>query len=391
MANPEHLKILEQGVVVWNTWRELNPGITPDLSESYLWGRPFDYINLSNANLSSINLSGAKLRNADFREASLGEANLIGTRLSNSNFQRADLINARLAGADLRATNLTYANLSGADLSGADLTIAQLTWAELIGADLSRTELSYADLREADLIGANLTQAKLRCANLVFADLTQAIFNRTNLKEANLSNCRVHGIAAWNLNLVNATQTNLVITDLNEPEVTVDNLEVAQFIYLLLHNQKIRAVIDTITTKAVLILGRFTNERKSILDAIRDELRKQGYIPILFDFEKPTSRGLTETIITLAGISRFVIADITDAKSIPQELQIIVPNLPSVAVQPIIQADNYEYAMFEHFKHYAWVLPLFMYADKSQLIDSLSAKVIEPAEAKVEEMRPKKL
>jgi hypothetical protein len=37
----------------------------------------------------------------------------------------------------------------------------------------------------------------------------------------------------------------LVITDGDEPEITVDTIEVAQFIYLLLHNQKIRDVIDT--------------------------------------------------------------------------------------------------------------------------------------------------
>jgi len=35
---------------------------------------------------------------------------------------------------------------------------------------------------------------------------------------------------------------NLVITPEDEPEITVDNIEVAQFIYALLHNQKIRDV-----------------------------------------------------------------------------------------------------------------------------------------------------
>jgi hypothetical protein len=43
----------------------------------------------------------------------------------------------------------------------------------------------------------------------------------------------------------------LVITRFNEPEITVDNLEVAQFIYRLLHNEKIREVIDTITANGV--------------------------------------------------------------------------------------------------------------------------------------------
>jgi hypothetical protein len=36
-----------------------------------------------------------------------------------------------------------------------------------------------------------------------------------------------------------------------------------------------QTVIDAITSKLVLILGRFTPERKTILDAIRDELRKR--------------------------------------------------------------------------------------------------------------------
>ena len=81
-----------------------------------------------------------------------------------------------------------------------------------------------------------------------------------------------------------------------EPEITVDNLEVAQFIYLLLNNERIRHVIDTITSKAVLILGRFTPERKAVLDALREELRKRDYLPVLFDFDKPASKDLTETV-----------------------------------------------------------------------------------------------
>ncbi len=82
-------------------------------------------------------------------------------------------------------------------------------------------------------------------------------------------------------------------------------------------------------------MGRFTEERKKILDTLRKELRTRDYTPILFDFEKPDSRSLTETIITLASMARFVIADISAAKSIPQELSHIIPNLPSVPFQPI--------------------------------------------------------
>ena len=142
--------------------------------------------------------------------------------------------------------------------------------------------------------------------------------------------------------------------------------------------------ITTITSKAVLILGRFTPERKSVLDALRKDLRKRGFLPILFDFDKPAS--LTETVSTLAHLARFVIADITDAKSIPQELQHIVPNLPSLPVQPIILSSQNEYGMFNDFRDYPWVLPLYGYDSLKALLAVLEEKVIEPAVHKAEEI-----
>ena len=52
-----------------------------------------------------------------------------------------------------------------------------------------------------------------------------------------------------------AKQQYLVVTSYGEPEITVDNIEVAQFVYLLLHNEKICDVIDTIGKKGVILLG----------------------------------------------------------------------------------------------------------------------------------------
>jgi hypothetical protein len=93
-------------------------------------------------------------------------------------------------------------------------------------------------------------------------------------------------VSVWNIKVNDRTeQQNLMITDWGEPVITVDNIKVAQFIYLLLNNQEIRDVIDTITSKALLILGRFTPKRKEVLDALRNALRKCDYLPLLFDFD----------------------------------------------------------------------------------------------------------
>ena len=80
------------------------------------------------------------------------------------------------------------------------------------------------------------------------------------------------------------------------------------------------------------------------------------------------------------------LADITDAKAIPQELNVIVPDLPSVPVQPLLLRESSEYGMFEHYARYPWVLPLYRYGTPDQLIAALGEQVIEPAERKASEM-----
>ena len=184
------------------------------------------------------------------------------------------------------------------------------------------------------------------------------------------------------LKLEGAKQQNLVITEVGWPAITVDNIEVAQFVYLLLHNQKIRDVIDTITSKSVLILGRFTAERKAVLDALREELRKRDYLPILFDFDVPATRGITETVSLLARMARFIIADLTDPSSIPKELEAIVPSL-ALPVQPLIEGSSLPYAMFKDYWKYEWVLPVYRYEGLEPLLATLAEKVIAPAEEKV--------
>ncbi len=292
---------------------------------------------------------------------------------------------------NLGRARLVYADLSEADLNGADLS----------EADLSEANLSEAKLNGADLRWANLSWGYLREANLSDANLVGAQFVETDLTHADLTGCRIYGISVWNVQLEGTIQDNLIITNYDEPEITVDNLEVAQFIYLLLNNKKIRNVIDTIAKKVVLILGRFTPERKRVLDALRDKLREHNYSPVVFDFDPPESQDLTETVSTLAHLARFVIVDLTDPSSAPHEMATIAPQCIR-PIKPIISNELVlkdgkevekwrEYAMFQSLrKRYHWILDTFRYQDIPHLIDSLQDDIIKPVEEKITHWEPEK-
>lgn len=225
----------------------------------------------------------------------------------------------------------------------------------------------------AESVAKSLRGAALRGANLRFTKLLETDFRKTDL-----TGSLIFGAATWKLKLEGARHQDLVITEFNEPPITVDDIEIAQFIYLMLNNQKIRNVIDTVTSKSVLILGRFTKKRKVVLDALREELRKRNYLPILFDFKVPVRQNFTETITLLARMARFIIADLTDPSSIAQELQAIIPSV-RVPVQPVLLKGSSLYSMFKDFdpRDFHWVLPVYEYEKPKQLLATLAENVIE--------------
>jgi uncharacterized protein YjbI with pentapeptide repeats len=375
MAISKHLAKLKKGVKVWNQWRKENPDARVDLNLADLSMKDLTKVNLRGADCTEIDLRATILRHADLSGAnlsrgSLGDADLSGSDISgDANLLRTNFVSARLDDANLRG-----ANLRGAVLRHASLYATNLSGADLRGADLSYADLIWTDLRGAKLMGANLSGARLF---------------ETCLETANLTGSSVYGVSVWDAKLEGAIQSDLVIERIKQPSIHVDNLEVAQFLYLLLNNARIRNVIDTITFKLGLILGRFTPQRKAVLDAIRDELRKRDYLPVVFDFEKPDSKDLTGTVATLAHMARFIIADLTDPSSVPHELASIVPATP-VALQTIIVKGQREYAMFADLKkRYRWVLSPYRYDGQETLLANLDAKIIGPAEAKARALAPK--
>ena len=184
MANEEHLKILEQGVEVWDQWRVENYFIEPNLSKADLLRA-----NLSRADFSKVDLSEAYLEGANLSGANLRRANLSNADLTDTNLSRADLTYARLSEA-----NLWWADLSGAILRGAMLSGAYLGYADLSGADLSRALFIGAKIKGADLVEADLSEANLSGAHLEDADFRGANFLNATVGWSTFSDVDLSGV-----------------------------------------------------------------------------------------------------------------------------------------------------------------------------------------------------
>ena len=280
------MALVRRGVYAWNQWRNENPSIRPDLSRAEL-----QHQNLEGADLRGVDLSGAALMGADLTRADLRGSTLHGVKINDARAWYADFGQCHMRGAYLWGTDFREANFAGADLTGANLRNAQLVM--------------------------------------------------TKFPAATLTGCKVYGIAAWDIDLSGATQSDLNISAPNQRHViTVDSLEVAQFIYLLLSNKKVRDVLKTVTSKMVLILGRFTSERKAVLDLIREH--------------------------------------ITDARSVAGELERVV-GLPSVPVQLLLHKGHGAWGMADDIVTRGSVLRLIEYSRPEEIAEILP-RILEAAE-----------
>ena len=141
MANPKHLAILEQGVEVWNRWRDENPDVEPDLSEQVFERKQWQAINLFSANLRSVELVGIDLNEADMTDCTLADSSITSVSV-----RRGHLVAANLA-----ATRSLHVDFSGTDFRNADLTAAILRRCDFGDASFTRVTLYGSAFLETDL------------------------------------------------------------------------------------------------------------------------------------------------------------------------------------------------------------------------------------------------
>ncbi len=120
--------------------------------------------------------------------------------------------------------------------------------------------------------------------------------------------------------------------------------------------------------------------------AIKERLRERGYLPIPFKFDEPESRDIVETVTTVAHLSWFVLTDITQPRTIPDELRAIAPDV-AVPLVPLIEGTEQPYTAFDTLYSTNRLIGLQRYEDVDDLFSAFDNAVPGPAEAKFEELR----
>lgn len=211
-----------------------------------------------------------------------------------------------------------------------------------------------------------------------------------------------HGLFDWGLYMVYMTSPDAVLFPRVESSEVVKQqagmrrahqVEAAQSVKRAreLDGLNFGEIMSELTRRRVLILGRFSARRLKVLEAIKQQLanHKNRYIPELFTFKRPDSRDLVESILGFASLSRFVIADLSEPRSVQQELQAIVPNFQSVPIVPIINEGGREFATFSSLaRRPNMVQPTLRYRDLADLVDKIDRAIVPAAEARRSEMQP---
>jgi uncharacterized protein YjbI with pentapeptide repeats len=386
-GDEQHLQLLKESLRrgsarFWNRWRKAHPGVVPDLRRVILAGKwlkkyNFDRARLDGAVLDRAHLAAARLAGASLRGASLDWANLEAVHASGADFSGAHMRGASLRHADfrnaifLRGAYLQHVNARDADFTGAKLAGVNLAEADLTAARFDRADLRRAQLREAVLNGTSLLGTRLRQA-LVGGAYIRHVKTDDSTDQRDLA-VDVH--VAWD-----RPKGEVVILD------QANDLRLAQFHDVVSEHGAIASLISASAQRVVLILGRFLPRRKRVLKLLGEALRQRGKIPVIFDFPNPEEREVSDTVRFIAGMSQFIVVDLTKASSVPLELQATIPDL-MVPVLPIVQSGEPVFSMFSDLqRRYAWIQPTVCYRNAEELVRNVDAAILYRAERAADEI-----
>lgn len=332
MNTDDPSQIILQGAKKWNLWREQN-------TESISFNNPDWY--------DCPGIDGMQAKGN----------NLV-------NFSGMDLSGVSIFKAFAEGIHLRKTKFDGATFEEGDFSRADFSGAIFVNTKFNKTIFTGANFEGASFINCNLNRVNLVGANFRVKEITETV---------------IYGIAAWDIEMSDdSKQSNLVIEktyDLYSDFISqgripmmVDDIELAQFVYYLNNHKKMRDAINVLNDKGVLLLGRFKGGGLERLYSMREWFKSKGYMAMIFDFARPDNLSLTETVITMAGLSKFVVVDLSGS-SVPAELSSILSQIK----KPVLTFGD-PYALFPDLSDQTKILSI---DDEVQLLEGLEDRLPE--------------
>ena len=341
--------IEENNALLWNKFNTTNIGNGLVITD-FEFDKNFSRANKSNK---------FKFRRVLFSNCSFSEIRLSNTSFNNSTFQDKTIF---------RSSIFMYSNFEGSMFKSCLLEKITFRNCHLNKSNfIHDTKINNCDFYGSSLIGAKFLNSKI-------------------------TNTDVYGANMWDLKHINSNQKDILISNKRSTSNEIDSiklydLELAHLINLLKNNRKFASLFDESKSKFVLILGRFGDHLEVLLKIKERITLTNKYVPILFDWDTCESQlDLLETIQLLAGLSKFIIVDLTSPNSVPAELQAILSNI-MIPVIPILKDNQREFGVYSFTNKYNWVNGIIKYDTIDQILSKFNKAIIKPAEKMSEEIK----
>lgn len=296
--------------------------------------------------------------------------------VDNYNFIQVRFYGCQFKEVDFFSCDFRHGIFENCEFTGPRSSLEECKFQE---AEFRNTNFTDTDISKSDFSSCTFINCKFNKVNFYKTSLINAVFNDCEIKD-----CEVFGANVWNITTTRTEQKDLRIPfgigkrgEARKEKITIDDLELANIVFLLSANENFTRLLSEFHSRFVLILGRF-GENMPRLEAIKKRLREYDYSPIVFDFQSPNALDLIEVIVFLALVSKFIIADLSEPKSVPAELQSILSNI-MIPVVPILHKDSSVYGTYSYTNRYSWILPVLVFENITDLTNRFNKAIIKPA------------
>lgn len=332
-------------------------------------------LEIKDCRLSQLRAEAASFTKCDFRLSDLGSSNIAYSTFNSCNWSHATISKSDIADtrwSDCKAHELKASNVNARNGYFSSSDFRKSVFDGLVAVSATFRHCSFS---QSNLIASDLTSASIKSSRLDYSLLCKCKLNETKI-----SDCMVFGISCWGTDFAGCRQERIKINASGQYSISVNSIEYAYFLHQSLENSRFKQFFESTSEKLVLILGRFTGKSKDAIEIVRSTITSNQLIPVVFDFETPEGHDLTEVVLSLALMSRFIIVDLSDPRCAPYELGTIAPNVNSPIAALIKKGEN-PFAMFSDLENrYAWVLAPLTYERNSEISDIVSTLIIPKCE-----------